>query len=168
VLVVPPVGRVVPDAERLAPAIRVDEGDADQVPLGDGAGVGDGERVAQDRGADEGPPHVDDLDAAPEQPRGLVRGQVVRHARQRRRVRLVDVNAPDWAAEAGGGRLRGVRRLVELVGGLAADGVVEDEDLGCAGAGGGRFNWLGTKKLSLVRETWEGTNTSLSSCSVSG
>ena len=58
-----------------------------------------------------------------------VRGEVVLDALGASFVGLVDVDALDGAPE-------GLGRVGDtLVGGLAADGVVEDEDFGGAGAG---------------------------------
>lgn len=130
-LVVPALARGVADGEGLALAVGVDEADGHELVLADAAGVGDGEGVPLD--AADGPPHVDDLHAALEELGGLLGGQVVRHARERGRVRLVDVHALHGAAEGGRGRRGGG---VALVLGLAADRVVEDDDLGGAGAGG--------------------------------
>lgn len=58
---------------------------------------------------------------------------MVRHAADGGRVGLVDVHALDGAAEGLGGT------TVSGVLGLAADGVVEDEDAGGSGAGGCQF-----------------------------
>lgn len=130
-LVVPALGGRVAHRERLALARGVDEPDGHELVLADAVGVGDGERVALD-GLD-GPPHVDDLHAALEELGGLLGGEVVGHAGERGRVRLVDVDALDRAAQSGGGV--GLRAVAAVLG-LAADGVVEDEDLGRAGARG--------------------------------
>lgn len=126
-LVVPAVAVGVPDRERLPLAVRVDEGDGDEVGLGDRVRVGDGERVPEHR--PDRPPHVDDLHAALEELGRLLGRQVVRDARERGRVRLVDVHTVHGAPP------RPV--AVPLVRGLPPDRVVEDEDLGRAGAWGG-------------------------------
>lgn len=61
--------------------------------------VGHGERVALHRL--DGAPDVDDLDAALEKLGGLLGREVVRHAGQRRRVRLVNVHALNGTAQVG-------------------------------------------------------------------
>lgn len=128
-LVVPALRGRMSHRERLALARRVDEPDGHELVLAYAVRVGDGERVAL-HGLD-GPPHVDDLHAALEELGGLLGGEVVGHAGERRRVRLVDVDALHRAAQSSGGvRLRAVAAVF----GLAADRVVEDEDLGRAGA----------------------------------
>ncbi len=95
-------------------------------------GGSDGERVFAD--GFYGPPEVDDLVASLEEGRGFV-WEVVGDAAGGCGVGLVDVDALDGAAEGHG--LGGVRGAG--FGGwgvaLAADGVVEDEDFGGAGAG---------------------------------
>lgn len=126
-LVVPAVAVGVAHGEGLALARGVDERDGDEVVLADRVRVRDRQRVPLHRR--DRPPHVDDLHPALEQLRGLLRRQVVRHARQRRRVRLVDVHAVHRPAQGYAAVLAG-----PLVRGLAADRVVEDEDLGRAGA----------------------------------
>lgn len=133
VLVVEAVLGVVRDAQSLAATIRIDEADGHEVGLGHRRGVGHGQGVPK-HGLD-GPPDVDDLHAAPEERVGFL-GQVVRHPGQRRAVRLVDVHALDGAADwgwcgAGGGGFR-LFAVGPRVGYFASDGVVEDEDLGCA------------------------------------
>lgn len=73
-----------------------------------GDGDGDGEAT-----------NIDDLEPLLQQRLGLVR-EVIPHSIYRRRVRLVNVHAPDRAADGG----VWIARL------LAADCVVEDEDPG--------------------------------------
>lgn len=79
-----------------------------------------------------GTTYIDDLEPLLQQRLGLVR-EVVRHAADGGRVGLVDVHALDRAAEGLDGT------AVSGVLGLAADGVVEDEDAGGSGAGGCQF-----------------------------
>ena len=59
---VPLVLLVRPDRVRLPDSIRVDELHGEKIAVGDGIGVGNAQRILED-GLD-GPPHVDDLDAA--------------------------------------------------------------------------------------------------------
>lgn len=113
------------DGVRLTPTGRVDELSDDKVFVRDGVGLGDGERVAEN--LLNGTPDVDDLHAALEELLRFVR-QVVRNAGETGRVRLVDVDASDGTAETG---VAGAGSL----GGLAADGMIEDEDLRCASSG---------------------------------
>ena len=133
-LIIPPVRIIMPHLQRLAPArlrLTVDEARGDEVRVGHRVRVGDGEGVPLDRR--DGPPHVDDLHPALEQLVRLVR-EVVRDPRERGFVGLVYVHALDWAAAGGLG--------VGVGGRLAADGMVEYEDPGCAGSVVGIFiNW---------------------------
>jgi hypothetical protein len=82
--------RIVLDGIRLASAVRVNQLHNHQVLVVDTASLRDGQRVAL-HGLD-GAPDVDDLDASLEQLVGFVR-KMVRHARQRSRIRLVDMHA---------------------------------------------------------------------------
>jgi hypothetical protein len=134
---------------RLAPSIWVDQSDRNQVRVRDGVGVGDSQGVFED-GAD-GPPHVDDLHTAFEQV-VCFGGEVVRDAIERGSVRLVDMHAPDGAAEG-----------VAAAGCGAADGVIEDEDFGRAGAVGR----VSMDQVELWQEGNEVTYASFNSCSVS-
>jgi len=124
--------RIVLHIQRLPPAVRIDQRRRHQALFLDALRLGDGQRVAL-HGLDRAP-HVDDLHAAPEQPVRLV-GQMVRHARERRLVRLVDVHALHGAAQALPALLVRQVGLAGRVGGLPPDRVVEDEDAGGAGAG---------------------------------
>ena len=126
----PAVRLVRAHGEGLPDPVRVDELHGQKVRVRHRARVGDSERVLAD-GLDR-PPHVDDLVAAGEEAVG-VRGHVVADAVRASAVGLIDVDALDRAAGGGGGG----RGEETLVGGLSADGVVEDEDLGGAGAGKG-------------------------------
>lgn len=56
--------------QRLPPPIWIDQPDGHKIPLGHAPGLGHRERVLED--GPDGPPHVDDLDAAPQQPLRLV------------------------------------------------------------------------------------------------
>ena len=110
--------KLLPTTQRLAPAVRIDETDGHEVALGHAARLGDRKRILEDwlyR-----PPHVDDLDAAFQQPLRLGR-QMVRDAIARGGVRLVDVDPGHGAAQrVGGGGGGGV-------GWGPSDRVVEDE-----------------------------------------
>jgi len=156
ILEVPPVIRVGSHGVRLAFARGVDESHADEVRVGDGVGVCDGEGVFEDcfygapdlglllglgiwergggrgeqnGGWEKGGTNVDDLEAVLEELFGFV-GEVVRHAGKRSSVGLVDVHTADRATQRGGG----VGGAFADVLGLPTDGVVEDEDAGGAGA----------------------------------
>lgn len=118
--------RIRTNRKSLPDTIRIDQLHGQKVLFGHGRGVRDAERVFAD-GLD-GTPDVDDLVAAFEEALG-VGGEVVLDALGAGFVGLVDVDALDGAAE-GFGRVGDA-----LVGGLAADGMVEDEDFGGAGAG---------------------------------
>lgn len=126
-LVIPAVGIVVPDLQRLPlPWLRlgVYQTRGDEVGLGDRVRVRDGQGVAEH--SRDGPPDVDNLHPPLEQLIRLVR-EVVRNPRERRRVGLIYVHALDWAPAGG---------LDAAVGGqLAADGVVEYKDSRCASTG---------------------------------
>lgn len=115
---------IVLHRQRLAPAIRVDQLNHYQPVIADAVRFCYSQRVALD-GLD-GTPDVDDLHAAFEQLLRFV-GEVVRHTRQCCGVGLVNVHALHWAPE--GFISTACARL------LAADGVIEDEDAGGAGAG---------------------------------
>ena len=117
------------DRKGLPDTIRIDQLHRQQVVVGNGRRVHDAERVFAD-GLD-GTPDVDDLVAAFEEAVG-VGGEMVSDALGAGFVGLVDVDALDGAA--GGGGIVGLAGEA-VVGGLAADGVVEDEDLRGAGAG---------------------------------
>lgn len=120
------------DGKGLAGAVRVDEGHGQEVRFRHRGGVRDGEGVLKDRL--DGPPDVDDLVAAFEGEGRFIGGEVVVDALGAGGVGLVDVDALDGAAEGGA--------AAGWVGGCwlgAADGVVEDQDFGGAGAGGGRM-----------------------------
>ena len=117
-----------PDGKSLPDAIRIDQLHRQEVFIRHGRSVRDTKRVFAD-GLD-GTPDVDDLVAAFEEA-VRVGGEVVADAVGTGFVGLVDVDALDGAAEG----LRLVGRVGgAVVGGFAADGVVEDEDLGGAGA----------------------------------
>ena len=111
------------DGKGLPNAIRIDQLHGQEVLVGDGCGVSNAERVFAD--GFDGAPDVDDLVAAFKEAVGLG-GEVVSDALGAGFIGLVDMDALDRAAEGVGDG---------LVGGWAADGVVEDEDLGSAGAG---------------------------------
>lgn len=117
--------RIRTDGKSLPDPIRIDQLHGQKVAFGDGRRVGDPERIFSD-GLDRSP-DVDDLVAAFEEAVGIV-GQVVPDALGAGFVGLINVHALHRAAQVEPG---GVGR----VGGRAADGVVEDEDFGGAGAG---------------------------------
>lgn len=113
----------------LPDTIRINQLHGQKVIFGHGRSVRDSERIFAD--GFDGTPDVDDLVAAFEEALG-VGGEVVPDAIRTGFVGLVDVDALNGAAEG----LRVVGRVGDtLVGGLAANGVVEDEDFGGAGAG---------------------------------
>lgn len=140
----PAMVSIRPNGKSLPNAVRIDQLHGQKVVFGHGRGVGDPERVFAD--GFDGPPDVDNLVAAFEEAVG-VGGEVVLDALGAGFVGLVDVDALDGAAEGFGG-VGGA-----LIGGLAADGVVEDEDLGGAGALVGRNN-VSIRKLGLSLEHW--------------
>ena len=118
--------RIRTNGAGLAHTIRIDQRHGYKVVVWHRCGVGDPEWVFANRL--DGTPKVDDLETAFEEALGFV-GEVVLDALGTGFVRLVDVDALDGAAEGSGG----VGWV--LVRGRAADGVVEDEDFGGAGAG---------------------------------
>ena len=125
---VPPMLLARPDGKRLPHPIRVDELHGQKVAVGHGARVGDAERVFED-GLD-GPPDVDDLNAALKEALRFL-GKVAIDTIEACFVGLVNMHALDGPSERLGFysilAIKGVFRL-------ATDCVVEDEDLGCAGA----------------------------------
>jgi hypothetical protein len=129
--------RIILDRIRLPLTSRVNQLRHDQPVVADAVRLRHGKRVAL-HGLD-GAPHVNNLDAVLEEfIRGV--GQVVRDAGLCGGVGLVDVDALDGAAELA------VRRDAFLVGGLAADSMVEDVDTRGAGAGRG---WLAASMASF-------------------
>lgn len=112
----------MPHGIRLPPSVRINQLRDNEVRVRHGSGLGNGQRVPLNR--PDGPPHVDDLHAALEEGICLVR-EVVPYAREGRVVGLVDMDALDWTA---GGA------VFVLAGGMAANGVVEDEDFRRAGS----------------------------------
>ena len=126
--IMPAMTRVRTNRKCLPNTIRINQLHGQKVLVGHGRGVRDSERVFAN--GFDGTPDVDDLVAAFEKALG-VGGEVVLDALGAGFVGLVDVDLLDGTAE-GLGRLGDAHVI-----GLAADGVVEDEDLG--GAGAGRF-----------------------------
>lgn len=124
----PAMARIRTNGKSLPDTIRVNQLHGQKVIFGHGRGVRDTERVLAD--GFDGAPNVDDLVAAFEEAVG-VGGEVVLDAFGAGFVGLIDVDALDGAAE-GWGRVGWVAEA--LVRGLAADGVVEDEDFGGTGA----------------------------------
>ena len=122
------MARIRTNGKSLPDTIRVNQLHGQKVIFGHGRGVRDTERVLAD--GFDGAPNVDDLVAAFEEAVG-VGGEVVLDAFGAGFVGLIDVDALDGAAE-GWGRVGWVAEA--LVRGLAADGVVEDEDFGGTGA----------------------------------
>jgi hypothetical protein len=106
----------------LTPAIRVDQFNDHEILIVNTVRFRDSQRVSLD-GLD-GTPYVDDLHASLEQFVCFV-GEMVRYARQRSCIRLVDVHALNWAAQG---------EPIGILWRWAADSVVEDKDAGCAGA----------------------------------
>jgi hypothetical protein len=131
-LIVPSLTLVVPHIKRLASPVRVDERLDHQILFSHGGGLGDGERVAEDLA--DGTPDVDDLHAALEEALGLV-GEVVGDTGECGLVGLVDVGAHRGPAEF----RAPTGALLVAQGGVAADGVVKDEDLGRSGSVKGYF-----------------------------
>ena len=130
---VEPAVRVIrPHGERLAHAVRIDQLHGHEVSLGHGRGVHHAQGVLPDRL--DRPPHVDDLISAAQQAI-CVFGDVVADAVGPGFVGLIDVHALDGPAVQGGfgsWRFGGAGDVLAL----STDGVVEDEDLRCAGARG--------------------------------
>lgn len=109
----------------LSNTVRINQLHGQEVFFGHGGSVRHSKRIFAD--GFDGAPDVDDLVAAFQKTLGFG-GEVVLDALGARFVRLVDVHALDGTAEGlGAGGLVFVR-------GRAADGVVEDEDFGGAGA----------------------------------
>ena len=123
----PAMTQIRTNRKSLPDTVRVNQLHRQKVIFGHGRSVRDSERVFAD--GFDGTPDVDDLVAAFEEALG-VGGEVVLDALGAGFVGLVDVDALNGAAEGFGvvGRVGDT-----LVGGLAADGVVEDEDFGGAG-----------------------------------
>ncbi len=115
------------NGKRLPLPIGIDELDGDELVVFYRAGFGDSKRVFQDRL--DGAPDVDDLVAAAEESRCQL-GQMVLYSLGACFVGLVDVDSLHGTAECPGVLLGGCETGVV---GLAADGVVEDEDFGGAG-----------------------------------
>lgn len=101
---------------------------------------------------------IDNLEAILQQLFGFV-GEVMRHAAEGCRVGLVDVHAADGTAEGG----RRVGSALADVLGLAADGMIKNEDPGCASS-----VQLSISRQSKGKGGYERTYASLRSCSVSG
>ena len=124
--IIPAMTQIRTNSKSLPDTVRINQLHGQKVIFGHGRSVHDSERVFAD--SFDGTPDVDDLVAAFEEALG-VGGEVVLDALGASFVGLVDVDALDRAAEG----LEAVGRVV--FGRLAADGVVEDEDFGGAGAG---------------------------------
>ena len=122
----PAMIRIWPNRTSLPNTIRVDQRHGQKVVIWHRRSIGDSEWVFAN--CLDGTPNVDDLITAFEKALGFV-GEVVLDALRTGFVRLVNVDALNGAAEG----LGGVGWI--LVRGRAADGVVEDEDFGGAGAG---------------------------------
>lgn len=103
---------------RLPGPVGISVLDGDEVLVHDGSGVRERQREGLD-GPVERTPYVDDTVAAAEERVGLGGGEVVADTGFGRAGGLVDVDASDGGAGSGGVS--------------AADGVVEEEDAGCAG-----------------------------------
>ena len=121
----PAMLRVGTNGKGLSNTVRINQLHWQEVLVGHRISVRHSERIFAD--GFDGAPDVDDLVAAFEETLGFG-GEVVLDALGAGFVGLVDVHALDGPAEG-----LGAVRLV-LVGRWAADGVVEDEDLGGAGA----------------------------------
>ena len=119
--------RIRTNGKSLPDAIGIDQLHGHEVLVGHGRGVGYSEGIFAN-GLD-GTPDVDDLIAAFEEALGFL-GEVVLDTLGTGFVGLVDVDALDGTTEVGGsaGWI--------VIGGWAADGVVEDEDFGSAGTRG--------------------------------
>ena len=126
--IIPTMALIGPNGKSLPDPIRINQLHGQKVVFGHRRSIGDSKRVFAD-GLD-GTPDVDDLVAAFEEAVS-VGGEVVLDALGAGFVGLVDVDALNGAAE-GLGSVGWVSEA--LVGGLAADDVVKDEDLGGAGA----------------------------------
>lgn len=121
----PAMLRVRTNRKGLSNTVRINQLHGQEVLVGHGGSVRHSEGIFAD--GFDGAPDVDDLVAAFEETLGFG-GEVVLDALGAGFVGLVDVHALDGTAEG-----LGAVGLV-LVGRWAADGVVEDEDLGAAGA----------------------------------
>ena len=122
----PAVFRIRTNGKGLSDTVWINQLHGHEVIVGHGRSVGHSEGIFTD--GFDGSPDVDDLIAAFEKALGFG-GEVVLDALGAGFVGLIDVNALDGTAKGLGGA-----GLV-LVGGWAADGVVEDEYFGGAGAG---------------------------------
>ena len=118
--------RIRTDRTSLPYTIRINQLHGQKVIIWHRGSICDTERIFAD-GLD-GTPNVDNLKTAFEKALGFV-GKVTLDALGTGFVRLVNVDALDGPADG----FRGVGWL--LIWGGAADGVVEDEDFGGAGAG---------------------------------
>ena len=95
------MARVEPHAVRLALVVLVHQVRRDEVRARvDAAEVAQRERPVV-RGPRDGPPEVDDLEAAREERGRVLGGEVAVDPRDRRRGRLVDVHLRDWLARLG-------------------------------------------------------------------
>jgi hypothetical protein len=113
--------RVIGDTIRLASAVRINQLHYYQVLIIDTARFRDSQGITLY--SLDGAPHIYDLHTSLEKLVRLV-GKMVAHARQRRRIRLVDMNTLHWAAQSS--------VSLSCIGRCAADRVVEDENTGCA------------------------------------
>lgn len=126
---VPSVIFIRSDGEGLAHSVRVNELHGNEVAIRHRSSVGDGKGVFEDWF--DGTPDIDDLIAAFEETISFL-GEMMTHTVRASFVALIDVHALYRTAKSH------LRRepiwLIATVYSLAPNGMVEDEDFGCAGA----------------------------------
>lgn len=108
----------------LARTIGVNQRDRDDITIGNGMGIGDGQRILQD-GLD-GTPDVNYLESSLEE-LGCLVWKMIRHAASGCAVRLIDMNALDGSTQLCSRSIR--------VFGRTTDGMIEDYNFRGAGAG---------------------------------
>lgn len=162
--VIPLVLVVGADGVRLALAGWVDQTDADEVGVRDTVGVGDGEGILED--LFDGTPDVDDLVAGGEELVGFG-GEVVWDTAPCCCVRLIDVDAVDWATEVDlRWWLRAVssrRRAGTSVLGSSTDRMIKNVDTRCTGSVA-----MSSQCRCIVLWSTFRTYASFNNCSISG
>jgi hypothetical protein len=142
------MSRIIVDRIRLASPIRVDQFYHHQVLVINTTRLRYGKRITL-HGLD-GAPHINDLYTTLKKLFRLI-GKMVPHARQRRRIRLVNMNTLNRAAHS--------EFSLRCTGRCTANSVIEDENTGCASSTASQS----LRRLSFSKVTY----TSLSNCSVS-